>query len=277
MKQSVLGAMEIGRRPFMVKGVVEEVLYPVANNVTGRGTITRLRATFDMGGGDRKEAVVCISSVQISSPDELLNVSSDSTPAHLSLAIHAATNPTTPQSSQVPPLQGGPYQTAPTQVTPPQGPVPVTQQHGRNWFHDQLLHDINGASPHREWAIRTSSGDLLHSQSNISERFSPLDIFLLMFPPKMLDVIVTETNIKLRERGNRADTTKGEILKLFGILILISKFEFTDRGSLWSQIPSSKYEAAPNLGRTGMSKNRFEELFSARLINTIVTGSIHYK
>jgi hypothetical protein len=48
-----------------------------------------------------------------------------------------------------------------------------------------------------------------------------------------------------------------EILKFFGDLILMAKFEFGSKASLWSTTAPSKYIPAPANGRTDMSRNRF--------------------
>ena len=48
---------------------------------------------------------------------------------------------------------------------------------------------------------------------------SRLDFFLLMFPPEELNLIVTLTSEKLAAHGLKT-TTKGEIIKFFGIWIL---------------------------------------------------------
>jgi len=78
----------------------------------------------------------------------------------------------------------------------------------------------------------------------------------------MLDIIVVETNRKLAEKCGVRLTTKGEILKLFGVLILTTKYEFAKRSSLWSPTPASKYEVAANFGKnTSFSKHRFDTLF----------------
>ena len=58
---------------------------------------------------------------------------------------------------------------------------------------------------------------------------SKLDYFLQMFPPKELSLIVRLTGATLlayNEPGN----TKGEILKFFGVLLLITRFELGHGG-----------------------------------------------
>ena len=57
-------------------------------------------------------------------------------------------------------------------------------------------------------------------------------------------------------------TTIGEILRLFGVMILMTKNESTSRASLWSTTASYKYMDTPALVKTGMARNRFDDLFS---------------
>ncbi len=68
-----------------------------------------------------------------------------------------------------------------------------------------------------------------------------------MFPLPHLNNIVRLTNSELTTLDKR-ETTAGEVLKFFGILILISKFEFSARASLWSNTAPSKYLPAARIG-----------------------------
>ena len=81
-----------------------------------------------------------------------------------------------------------------------------------------------------------------------------------MFPPLQLIHMTILTNNRLQAAG-KTTTTRGELLKFFGVLILITRFEFGSRSSLWSTIAPSKYIPAPALGKTGMSRNRFDTLW----------------
>jgi hypothetical protein len=141
--------------------------------------------------------------------------------------------------------------------------VPVAVNHDVPWYeNDELLNqDVNGEIPEREWSLRTQVGDYFSTGGNRAGNMSRLDMFLTMFPPNELDVIILETNIQLRLH-DQAPTTMGEIIKLFGIFILITKYEFTDRKDLWRLAPKSKYENAGCFGqKTGMSRHRFDNLW----------------
>ena len=92
---------------------------------------------------------------------------------------------------------------------------------------------------------------------------SALDFFLLVFPPKQLVVMVDLTKIELvKLEANTTNTL--DLLKFFGVLILMISFQFTSRTSLWSSVaPMKTYKPAPHFGLTGMSKHRFNDLFHA--------------
>ena len=64
------------------------------------------------------------------------------------------------------------------------------------------------------------------------------------------------TNIQLNLKRKR-EMNRPEFYKILGTIILITRFEFTTRASLWSRAPIRKYIPAPNLGmNTGMSSPR---------------------
>lgn len=80
-----------------------------------------------------------------------------------------------------------------------------------------------------------------------------------MFPPKQLVKMLQLTNRSLVEHKKRVTTT-GELLKLFGVMILTTRYEFTSRASLWSTIAPHKYMTAPAFGKTGVASNQFDDL-----------------
>eukprot|EP00978_Attheya_sp_CCMP212_P040002 scaffold213861_cov86-Attheya_sp.AAC.1 len=68
-----------------------------------------------------------------------------------------------------------------------------------------------------------------------------------MFPPAELTLITTLTSEQLIKDDGKKSTSKGEMLKFFGVCILITRFEFSPRASLWSTTAPSKYFPAPAL------------------------------
>jgi hypothetical protein len=152
----------------------------------------------------------------------------------------------------------------------PQGPQPAAICHGVAWYQDdgRVLHDINGPFPIRQWCLRTPIDGQhgIQPGSDIQRRYSRLDYFLLMFPPEQLTLMHRLMNQKIRriseeQRVTYKEMTKGELLKFIGILILATRFEFGRRSTLWSTVAIYKYIPAPQFGKTGMSRHRFDLLF----------------
>jgi hypothetical protein len=143
---------------------------------------------------------------------------------------------------------------------------PAISINGNDWWEDDVMCNIpiNGVHQQRSWSVRNSVGESFGpgTDSNLCNARSRLDYFLMMMPQSALVDIVRYTNQQLHEAG-KTGTTTGEMLKFFGVLILATKFEFTDRRSLWKTTAPSKYIPAPNFGRTGMSKNRFDDIFAS--------------
>lgn len=141
---------------------------------------------------------------------------------------------------------------------------PAYIAHETEWWVDDnsLMLPVRGNVPPRDWSIRTVLGNQLGPGTDVRREMSRLDYFLLMFPPTELSLILQLTNERLIEKQKNT-ATKGEILKFFGIIILSTKFEFGSRSSLWSTTAPAKYEPAPEFGRTGMPRMRFDDIWSS--------------
>ena len=101
---------------------------------------------------------------------------------------------------------------------------------------------------------------MLVKGSESGKRMSRFDFFLLMFTPSQLAQCCLSTNIAFRRNGIK-ETTTGEVLKYFGILILLTKFEFNNRSDLWSNLSNHRYIPAPAMGKTGIPRNRFDQFW----------------
>ena len=131
--------------------------------------------------------------------------------------------------------------------------------HGQHWFEGITDVDMNGPLPYQSWKMvcqysgqlfTTGCDDQTHNVQNL---LKPYDFFMACFPKAQLKLMVDETNASLRA-AQKQQVTMGELLKWFGITILITRYESSDRASLWSTESGSRYIPAPNLGtRTGMS------------------------
>ena len=121
---------------------------------------------------------------------------------------------------------------------------------------------MNGALKPIKWQIRLATGDTIVQSGDVNKEISPLDYFFHSFPEEQTLLCIRLTNIQLQKK-NRNVMTREEFYKLLGLLILMTRFEFTRRSSLWSRTTSSKFIPAPMIGlSSGMSRNRFDELWS---------------
>ena len=89
---------------------------------------------------------------------------------------------------------------------------------------------------------------------------SHLEYFLMLFPPKQLHLILQLTNNEMA-MARKIYTTAGEIVKFFGVMLLVTQFEFRSWTSLWSSISTNKYIPDPSFGLTGIPQNRFDDLW----------------
>ncbi len=141
--------------------------------------------------------------------------------------------------------------------------TPTSVDHDVSWYsYNDLPTNINGKVPVKDWSVITATGVEWTKDCNRSRHISRLEVFLQMFPPYQLSLMVRLTNEQLK-RNNREPTTGGEIIKFFGMLVLITKFEFSRRASLWSKTSIHEFEPPPNLGKTGMSRDRFDHLMQS--------------
>eukprot|EP00171_Calliarthron_tuberculosum_P017797 IDg17797t1 len=80
---------------------------------------------------------------------------------------------------------------------------------------------------------------------------------MAMFPLAHLTKIVSITSAKLKRIGRR-ETTEAEMLKFFGILILMSRFEFGSKRDLWN----TKYQRRA-LATLEFQRPDFSSIFDA--------------
>jgi hypothetical protein len=247
-----------------------------------------ITADYDLGSGDMKRAVLNIRSVKsgiipsgiplvppvppalaipIPAPPIPLEIELD--PAHVPAQVDPAIIPRVEINAVEELLDELEAELLPVPPPPPPlppvppGRFPCTIAHETAWYEDAeaCLMTMNGSVAYRDWTIRTVIGHSLGPGSDSGKSMSRLDYFLLMFPPDQLSTMVTLTSEKLLSK-TKAATTAGEVLKFFGVLILVTQFEFSARASLWSNTAPSKYQPAPSFGKTGMSRHRFDSIMS---------------
>ena len=142
--------------------------------------------------------------------------------------------------------------------------VPVASCHGIDWYVDPNTElPVNGTFVCKTWKItdQYTGQDYTPPGCDQNKELRPIDFFMAVFPKKQLSLMVEQTSVLLAMAG-KPRLTKGEVLKFFGILILITRFEFGERDNLWRRQSSCKYIPSPNFGeRTGMSRDRFNDIF----------------
>jgi Transposase IS4 len=78
-----------------------------------------------------------------------------------------------------------------------------------------------------------------------------------VFPYDSLGEIAHLTNIHLLQK-QCAQISVGTLLKFLGVLVLMTRFG--KRHDMWKPSPTSNYIPEPAFGKTGMSRNSFDEI-----------------
>ena len=107
--------------------------------------------------------------------------------------------------------------------------------------------DTNGSCPTIPWCIKDGFHNHHTEGSNTGTQLSRLDYFLMMFPPESLRHIVTLTNAQLA-KCNLDEMDVAEFLRWFGVVLLISRCEFSLQRELWEVRNHSKFLPAVELG-----------------------------
>jgi Transposase IS4 len=122
--------------------------------------------------------------------------------------------------------------------------------------------DINGTVNPIEWSFKDEMGEDMSGDDDVGCELSVLDYFIACFPPNAMKHILYLMNKKLEE-DEQPEMGMGELLKFFGVLILISRFEFSNCRDLWSPKSNNRFIPSPAIGMTtGMSKHRFDILLA---------------
>ena len=90
--------------------------------------------------------------------------------------------------------------------------------------------------------------------------YSHLEYFLMLFPPEQLPLILQLTNNELA-MARKSYRMAGEIDMFFGVMLLVTQFEFGSRASLWCNTFTNKYIPAPLFGLRGMPRKQFDDLW----------------
>ena len=141
-------------------------------------------------------------------------------------------------------------------------PEVAAMVHDQEWFVDDpaMKLPVNGNYHFRNWAIKTRMGYMLGQGGDHQNSYSCLEYFFMLFPPEQLQLILQLTNNELA-MARKNYTMAGEIVKFFGVMLLVTWFEFGSRASLWINMSTNKYIPAPLFGLTGMPWKQFDDLW----------------
>jgi hypothetical protein len=151
--------------------------------------------------------------------------------------------------------------------------------HGYQWHREDVLTPIGGPVRKSSWVLTVPGGRHISVGSDYSSPRSLLEYFLSVLPVKNMRKIVELTNENLQKSSQRP-TRPSEILKVFGTMVLMTRFQFGKRDLLSSSKRPSTFIPAADFGITGMSRTRFRELRAAILFSeqgdeTEMTSSQH--
>lgn len=142
---------------------------------------------------------------------------------------------------------------------------PTVTAHNEKWYDDAIAVtvDVNGPIPIRRWGVKTAIDDVYHEGSHRVSHLSRLEAFKMMFPTAQINTILRETNfVMLLNNPEATPLCRQELFKLFGVFLLITRYEFASRNDLWSSVAQSPYKIPAKFGKF-ISKNRFNELTSS--------------
>ena len=258
-----------------VRGTVIEVL--VHRPEGARRSTTLIKANYTVGDGQR---VKVINIAQLKKDDPNAGTAPPPAPPIMPGVGVEALRQNPEQSS----VNGGQTADSPQAVATTENPVPGTVEthasggtastghsriavatcHGREWMEGNTDLPTNGAFVRKTWKmICQYSGKEYIPGCDGNKDISAFDFFMTVFPKSQLNLMLEETNKKLVKEG-QSKMTKGELLKWFGVLLLITRFEYGERAQLWSNKSHCKFIPAPNFGeKTGMSRERFNLIFRA--------------
>ena len=146
--------------------------------------------------------------------------------------------------------------------------VPVVTVNDRHWYEGNCNVEVNGKHSSKYWKLQDQYGRGTEFTPGCDRgknaQHKPIDFFFTVFPKKQLKEMQERTSAALLAAEPRPlqPTTIGEILKFFGVLLIIPRYEFGLRSSLWGTKGFTRLVPPPNLGeKTGMSRERFDSLW----------------
>ena len=140
------------------------------------------------------------------------------------------------------------------------------EAHGLVWERNMPTTEVNSYIGHHRWSLdSTNNSERLYDKCHENISVDLWWYFFQVFPMKHLKDMVRLTNRELAKRNDNVsgDIDQQEMLKFFGIVLLIPHMPLIPRRDMWMTEPNVPYGAIADLGRTGMSRHRFEAILAS--------------
>ena len=116
----------------------------------------------------------------------------------------------------------------------------------------------------RQWYVYDNFGEKVYPGTDRGRNLSRLDAFRIMFPSDQMKLMLDLTNNELRKKRRAVPLmTEGEMLKFFGILVLMTRVRCRNRKDCWGTRSKYKYQPTVNFAETGMTRHRWDDIWSA--------------
>ena len=242
-----------------VRGTVLEVI--IQQNEESKRATTMVKASYMIGN---MEKVACIPLQSLKDKDPSAAAPTEPTATNNETAESDGSTNMPALEHDLPTADIESFEDSDDDLEVPQaGPRCVSSNNGRNWYEGVVDVDMNGPVPRRYWKMscQWTSRQYLPGCDTVKKdrKYTPYDYFMACFPKEQLKSMVELTSIALRKR-NKKPLSYGELLKWFGVTILIANCEFGDRSSLWEGKHECKFVQPQQFGTTGMSRDRYEDI-----------------
>ena len=115
----------------------------------------------------------------------------------------------------------------------------------------------------RQWYFYNRLGEKVYPGGNRGRKLSRLDVFKEMFPQRQIALMVVMTSKELAEEKHK-DTSESELLKFFGVMILLTQMRVRERRTTWESGSFKHWKYMPRqwLQKSGMPRWCYDQIWS---------------
>ena len=115
--------------------------------------------------------------------------------------------------------------------------------------------------PFHLWQLKTIFGDYVLPVSHVDKKMKRIDFLLEKLPRDELNLIVTLKHLEILKNILPA-TTISDIIKLFGVIILITCYKFPSHHDMWYPRSQYKYIGTPAMANKVLTRPMFDNMGS---------------